>query len=321
MEDDPMDEAKQKRYKRPIADTIDNDQDDGIMLTVREPFQFREEVQYYLPVRGEQEGDEPTSRLQTKPPTSKDTDTFILAEMENVYPLGYPTEQFICKLKNDINTSVAKMKEDRKKAVAEMRRQMFEDVAKMKIEKPPDIQRDPGLIETHGLPYEEYFAMHDMCHSSADTKNRVATILRVKDKAYNQMRTIFKDTPVMQLRPWFEHPTRQAMRAAGTSTKQSDANSFFNEVGYNPSLERRLNYKTIEHEVNGVMKRMCLNVNYLLADPVFETAYRSDVRRVETTANFAIKPPGDGEVPQKHEFVNVTTSFRETIQIMLTMKF
>ena len=41
----------------------------------------------------------------------------------------------------------AKLKEDRRKAVAEMRRQMFEDGAKVKVERPPELQRDPGLLD------------------------------------------------------------------------------------------------------------------------------------------------------------------------------
>ena len=66
---------------------------------------------------------------------------------------------------------------------------------------------------------------------------------------------------------------------------------------------------------------MFLNVNYLINDPMYETAFRSDVNRLETSSHMAIKESQEGDVLQSHEFSNVTTSFKETIKIMLCMKF
>ena len=93
------------------------------------------------------------------PPTEKDVVVDLFADMNDVYPIGYPTEQFICKLKNDVIQSFIKLKEDRRKAVADMRRQMFEDGAKIKVERPPEIQRDPGLLDAQGFVHEEFFKM------------------------------------------------------------------------------------------------------------------------------------------------------------------
>ena len=74
------------------------------------------------------------------PPTEMDVEVDILSEFTDVYPLGYPTEQFICKLKNDIRDAFAKLKEERKKALVEMRRQMFENAAASKLgEKPIEV--------------------------------------------------------------------------------------------------------------------------------------------------------------------------------------
>jgi tRNA uridine 5-carbamoylmethylation protein Kti12 len=64
---------------------------------------------------------------------------------------------------------------------------------------------------------------------------------------------------------------------------------------------------------------MFVNVNYLIVDPVYETAYRSDVTRVETTSKMAIKPSDD--FVREEDFCNVTVSFRETLQIMLQKKY
>ena len=68
-------------------------------------------------------------------------------------------------------------------------------------------------------------------------------------------------------------------------------------------------------------KNYCINVNYLINDPVYQTAFRSDVNRIETSNKMSIKPPQEGESPQSHEFCNVTTSFQKTMQIMMSFKF
>ena len=84
--------------------------------------------------------------------------------------------------------------------------------------------------------------------------------------------------------------------------------------GFNPCLERRLQYRLVQVDATS---KHCefVNVNYLIADPVFETAYRCDVRRVETSEKMALKP-GD-EFLREEEFCNVTTSFAHAKQIML----
>lgn len=165
--EDPNNPGTTKRYKRPIPDGI-NEDDGGVMMSVREPFFFKEEVQYY------REAAEGKSKSATKPPTERDIEQDVLAEMADIYPLGYPTEQFICKLKNDIVEAFQRLKDERKKAIAEMRRQMFEDGAKMKVDRPPEIQRDPGLLQAQGLPHEEFYTMIDNQNTV-----RVPTILRV----------------------------------------------------------------------------------------------------------------------------------------------
>ncbi len=107
----------------------------------------------------------------------------LLADFNDIYPMGFPTEQIICKLKNDVIAAFIKLKEDRKKAVEEMRRQMFEDGARMKIERPPEIQRDPGMLEAQGFTHEEFFKMF-----SSNKKVNIPTLLRVTDRIYNQLR-------------------------------------------------------------------------------------------------------------------------------------
>ena len=64
-----------------------------------------------------------------------------------------------------------------------MKKQMFEDTAKMKVEKPPEIQRDTGLLDAQGNSFETFFNMHDSMNEV-----RIATLLKVEDRIYNQLR-------------------------------------------------------------------------------------------------------------------------------------
>ena len=63
--EDPNDPSTTKRYKRPLPDGM-NEDDGGVMMSVRDPFLFKEEVQYY---REPAEGEFDKAVLQ---PTSKD---------------------------------------------------------------------------------------------------------------------------------------------------------------------------------------------------------------------------------------------------------
>ena len=127
---------------------------------------------------------------------------------------------------------------------------------------------------------------------------------------------------MLQIRPFFKHPIKAVRK--GHIQKSGGATepiTQINEAAYNPALERRLNYRQVQCQFGDMVKTCTLNVNYLITDPVYETAFRSDVKRIETAGNMAIKPPPEGEMTQNHEFIPVTTSFKDTIKNMLTMKF
>ena len=133
-----------------------------------------------------------------------------------------------------------------------------------------------------------------------DTKNpvRIKTLLRIVDKNYNQLRQLFKDCSELVIRPLFTHPRKDVIKE--TAPKKilgsHDPATQINENMYNPALERRLNYKTMICEMGEVAKSHCINVNYLIEDPVNETAFRSDVNRIETSNKMSIKGPEQGEV-------------------------
>ena len=130
--EDPFQPEKNKRYKRRIPDGTNQD-DGSIPINTNEPLLYIEEVQFY---REPKEGD---FNGAVKAPSDSDIAVDLLADLNDVYPLGYPTEQFIFKLKNDVIAAFKQLKEDRKKAIDEMRRQMFEKGGGMKVERPPEI--------------------------------------------------------------------------------------------------------------------------------------------------------------------------------------
>jgi hypothetical protein len=124
------------------------------------------------------------------------------------------------------------------------------------------------------------------------------------------------------LRPVFEYPRNAAAKQKAPkllSSKEPD--TLVNTFGYNPALERRVNYKNLEIIVPGMSgkQKRIINVNYLIEDPVYDTAFRSDVTRVETNNKLANKVPDD--YLKEEEFVNVTTTFSEVITLMLMKKF
>lgn len=137
------------------------------------------------------------------------------------------------------------------------------------------------------------------------------------------MRQLFKEVSEISIRPHFNNPNRQVLK--GNSPQKIigslDPVTQVNENMYNCALERRLQYKSIMCEFESTSKSHCINVNYLIEHPVYETAFRSDVTRIETSGKMSIKPPQEGEIVQPHEFCNVTTSFQETMVKMLSFKF
>lgn len=83
-------------------------------------------------------------------------------------------------------------------------------------------------------------------------------------------------------------------------------------------MERRLAYKYLPAASKG-NEFQYINVNYLIAEPDFETAYRSDVQRIETRGKMAIKD--SDEIKRDEEFNAVEASYRRVRQVMLQKKF
>jgi hypothetical protein len=103
------------------------------MFPSKEPIIYREEVVYH-----QNKGD--------YRPVSNDTISYILADFHDIFPLGYPTEQFLTWLKNDVSTKFEESKKIRKEAMAKMKRDILEGKTAMK-ESQLAKERDTGLID------------------------------------------------------------------------------------------------------------------------------------------------------------------------------
>ena len=77
--EDPNEPGVTKRYKRPLPDGL-NEDDGGVMMSTRDPFFFREEVQYFkAPAEGEED-------KADREPCSTDVTVDLLAERERQCP-------------------------------------------------------------------------------------------------------------------------------------------------------------------------------------------------------------------------------------------
>lgn len=88
--------------------------------------------------------------------------------MENIFPLGYPTEQYMCWVKNDVNRAFQKLKEEKKQALAAMKRELFDKpgtataggqstaITSNQVNVP---DQDPGILEETRKMVEQPFSM------------------------------------------------------------------------------------------------------------------------------------------------------------------
>ena len=198
-----------------------------------------------------------------------------------------------------------------------MKREILEGTTMLGAEKraaPND--KDSGLLDQLGIIHDLDFPIFCSTH-----KIRVRCFAKIKDVAYNALRNLLKEFSAFMLRPLWEYPRNpMAKQKAPKLLSSKEPDTLVNSFGYNPALERRVSYKNLELIVPGVGKqKKIINVNYLIEDPVYDTAFRSDVTRVETNAKLANK--AQEEFLREEEFVNVTTPFRDVLTLMLVKKF
>lgn len=232
-----------------------------------------------------------------------------MADMNDIFPMGFPTEQFIAKTKNEVVAAYKKIREEKKKALAAMKREIMDGVTSLGGEKrqaPSD--KDPGLLEPVGCIHDLDFPIF-----SSNNKVNIRTYAKIKDVAYNALRNLFKEFNTFMIRPVFDFPRNPMAKQKQTKLLTSkEPDTVVNTFGYNPALERRLTYKTLDVIMPDKKKcKRIINVNYLIDDPMYDTAFRSDVQRVETNGKLANKVAED--FLREEEFCNVTTAFRDVL--------
>ena len=80
-----------------------------VFLTARDPFYFKESVIYY---QSDEQGE-----TQCMPPSEEDFEYEVLTEHTNIFPLGYPTEQYLAWVKNDVHKAMQELKAQQKKSI------------------------------------------------------------------------------------------------------------------------------------------------------------------------------------------------------------
>ena len=58
-------------------------------------------------------------------PSSEDFFSPILAEHRDIFPMGYPTEQYLCWMKNDVHKAHLFIKQEKKAVLQAMQRDLF----------------------------------------------------------------------------------------------------------------------------------------------------------------------------------------------------
>jgi hypothetical protein len=84
----------QKKYKQRKVEPEPENAMKDVFLTARDPFYFKERVLYY---EADSKGETACQR-----PSNEDFEYDVMTEHENIFPLGYPTEQYLAWIKNDV---------------------------------------------------------------------------------------------------------------------------------------------------------------------------------------------------------------------------
>lgn len=213
-----------KKYKKrkPKAEGSQAEEED-VYFTTRDPFQFIESVVYY------HENVDAGIKTSVVKPSDEDFQYEVLADQENIFPLGYPTEQYMSWVKNDVHRAFAKLKEEKKQALAALKR----DVCDVKpgstaggnstaataaaVANVPD--QDPGILDETRKNVEQGFKMFS---SQFDIK--VTSFSLIKDTHYNSLRIMFKDSHSCVIRPEMPLPKEKKPKSnkRGDDSKKVD---------------------------------------------------------------------------------------------------
>lgn len=123
-----------------------------MFLTARDPFYFKEVVQYYQASE--------SGAIAVAAPCTEDFEYDVMTEHTNIFPLGYPTEQYLAWVKNDVHKALAEMKAHKKKTILAMKRDLYNGSDAQKTQPQVNVDRERGLIEENGRFVTQHFNMH-----------------------------------------------------------------------------------------------------------------------------------------------------------------
>jgi hypothetical protein len=298
--------VRKHRRRRPLLERSDDaaTTEHIPMFPSKEPVQFKENVVYH-----QNDGD--------YRPHGDDFVSYVIADFKDVFPFGYPTEQFLCWLKNDVYIKFEEAKRARREAIALMKREVLDGTNTMKESKIKK-EVDTGLVPLLSKIINMSFKICSIGHTNVRASVRIVDIL------YNALRVVQKDSKALALRLAMEHP-RESVKNAKVKLRPpaggSEPSTEINKFGFNPALERRLSYKFIQifSKQKETQAKEFVNINYLLDHEDYRTAYRCDVQKYEKASILNIQK--SEEYKREEEFTAIECSFKKIRNIMLQKKF
>jgi hypothetical protein len=108
--------GEMRTFRRPKSLEMNSGKKE-IFLSSREPFYYKEVVVYHQP--------DANFKVDIEQPSDEDFVSPVLADHCDIFPLGYPTEQYLFWLKNDVHKAHLHIKAEKKAAIAAMQRDLF----------------------------------------------------------------------------------------------------------------------------------------------------------------------------------------------------
>jgi len=185
FEDEPTLTVRKHKKRRPL---LEKKEEDGFEtretghLNLNDALVYREEIVFH-----QNKGD--------YRPAGDDYVTYVLASCNDVIPFGYPTEQFMTWMKNDVHDKFEESRKARKDALARMKREAMDGGGQMKENQVPK-EQDTGRIDNFSGKTQTFeFSMLTAEATSVRTKAKLV------DTHYNALRALQRDATNLRLRP------------------------------------------------------------------------------------------------------------------------
>ena len=265
-----------KRYKRPK-----NSAGLGVMITthIKEPFLYREKVEYDL-----SEVEEGVTIV----------DQFL--KLENVLPLGYPTEQYLFNIKNDVHKVFSKHKLENKGLEDELKD--FDDPADLKISN-KRVNQTFFIFSNNGFHKQYTFT----------------TI--ILDALYNNFRKAFRECISLTLRLYPEYPNINMRATQLPSGNDKRVQSEMSKVGYNPCLDRRIHWELF-YIPNKEMD-LWMNQMYIVDHIDIKYAFKTKINKIENKDHLVMRE--EEGIRREEDFIPADTHYKTMLEFMLNKKF